>query len=304
MSTGIGAKNGLLIRNRAAFENARKLNAVVFDKTGTLTKGEFGVTDVQGAELDEDALLSLAYSVESQSEHPIAKAIVKEGKKRNLPLQKVADFQAIAGKGLKATVDGKEIMIVSPGTMRSENIAFDESRYAALAGQGKTVVFVLSGKTLLGSIALSDIVRDTAKDAVATLKSMHVQSIMLTGDNKRAAAYVGEAVGIDSVIAEVLPQDKAQKIDELHAEGKRVAMTGDGINDAPSLAKADLGVAIGAGTDVAIETADVILVKSDPKDVVNILKLSKAVYRKMVQNLAWATAYNVVALPLAGGRAL
>jgi Cu2+-exporting ATPase len=301
VSTSIAAKKGLLIRDRAAFENARKLNAVVFDKTGTLTEGEFGITDVQYYGIAKDELLSIAYSVESNSEHPIAQGIVREGKKLNLQLKKVSDYQAIPGKGLKATVDGNKIMVVSPGYIKSENIEFDESQYDKLAQQGKTVVFVLSNDKLLGFIALSDIIRETAKSAIETLRSMNIESIMLTGDNKRVAAYVGEKLNIDTIIAEVLPQEKASKIDELHNEGKTVAMTGDGVNDAPSLAKADLGIAIGAGTDVAIETADVILVKSNPKDVVNILKLSKAIYKKMIQNLAWATAYNVIALPLAAG---
>ncbi|MFH1513663.1 MAG: heavy metal translocating P-type ATPase, partial [Bacillota bacterium] len=301
VSTSIAAKKGLLIRNRAAFENARKLNAVVFDKTGTLTEGEFGITDMQVYGISKDELLTIAYSVESNSEHPIAKGIVKEGKKQNLALKKVTDYQSIPGKGLKAIVDGNEIMAVSPGYIQSEKIDFDETQYDKLAQQGKTVVFVLSNDKLIGYIALSDIIRETAKEAIEILGSMHVESIMLTGDNRRVAAYVGEKLNIDTIIAEVLPQDKALKIDELHNKGKIVAMTGDGVNDAPSLAKADLGIAIGAGTDVAIETADVILVKSNPKDVVSILKLSKATYKKMIQNLVWATAYNLIALPLAAG---
>lgn len=301
VSTSIAAKKGLLIRDRAAFENARKLNAVVFDKTGTLTEGEFGITDIRENGISRDELLSIAYSVELNSEHPIAKGIVKEGKKLNLELKEVSDYQAIPGKGLKALVDGNEIMVVSPGYIRSENIEFDETEFVKLAKQGKTVVFILSNNKLLGYIALSDIIRETAKDAIETLKSMNVESIMLTGDNKRVASYVGDILNIDTVIAEVLPHEKASIIDELQKDGKIVAMTGDGVNDAPSLAKADLGIAIGAGTDVAIETADVILVKSNPKDVVSILKLSKAIYRKMVQNLAWATGYNLIALPLAAG---
>ena len=301
VSTSIGAQKGLLIRDRAAFENARKLNAVVFDKTGTLTEGEFGITDVFETGISKDELLTIAYSVESNSEHPIAKAIVKEGKKLNLPLKEVKNYQNITGQGLKATVDNREIMIVSPGYIRLKNIAFDENNFNKLAEEGKTVVFIIENKTLLGYIALSDIVRETSKEAIDTLKEMNVESIMLTGDNQKAANYIGNILNLDKVIAEVLPQDKASKIDQLHKEGKTVAMTGDGVNDAPALAKADLGIAIGAGTDVAIETADVILVKSNPLDVVNILKLSKATYRKMIQNLVWATAYNVIALPLAAG---
>ncbi len=301
VSTSIGAKKGLLIRNRSAFEEARKLNAIVFDKTGTLTEGQFGITDIVSTGLNENELLSLIYSVESNSEHPIAKGLVKEGKKRDLKLQDVKDYQALPGKGLVANVEGREIRIVSPGYMILEKIAFDTINYEKLAAQGKTVIFVLEESKLIGYVALSDIIRDSAIETVATLKTMHIESIMLTGDNTKVANYVGQKIGIDQIIAEVLPQDKAMKIKELIKSGKKVAMTGDGINDAPSLALAHLGIAIGAGTDVAIETADVILVKSNPLDVVNILKLSKATYRKMIQNLIWATGYNVIALPLAAG---
>ncbi|HEY5555964.1 copper-translocating P-type ATPase [Acetobacterium sp.] len=301
VSTSIGAKRGLLIRDRAAFENARKLNAVVFDKTGTLTEGEFGITDIIAVGISQEELLSIAYSMESNSEHPIAKGIVKEGKKLKLKMKEVKDYQNLTGKGLKANVDGKDIMIVSPGYLRSEKIAFDEKKYEKLAREGKTVVFVLERNTLLGYLALSDIIRDTAREAIDALKSMNIETILLTGDNQRVASYVGNRLKIDQVIAEVLPQEKASKIDELIKGGKIVAMTGDGVNDAPSLARADLGIAIGAGTDVAIETADVILVRNNPLDVVTILNLSKATYRKMRQNLIWATAYNIIALPLAAG---
>lgn len=301
VSTSIGAKRGLLIRNRAAFENARKLNAVVFDKTGTLTEGAFGITDIKGIKISSDELLLLAYSVESNSEHPIAKGIVNEGKKLNLKMKEVTDYQNLPGKGLKAKVEGKDIRVVSPGYMQSEKLAFDEPHFEKLAREGKTVIFILEGKILLGYIALADIIRETARETIDTLKSMNIETILLTGDNQRVAAYVGNSLRIDTVMAEVLPQEKASKIDELIKTGKIVAMTGDGINDAPSLAKADLGIAIGAGTDVAIETADVILVKNNPLDVVTILKLSKATYRKMRQNLIWATAYNIIALPLAAG---
>lgn len=301
VSTSIGAKRGLLIRNRSAFENARKLDSVVFDKTGTLTEGEFGVTDIKAIDISEDNLLSIAYSVESNSEHPIAKGIVKEGKKRNLELLEVANYKNLPGKGLSATIDDRDIMVVSPGYIRNNNINFNEEYYEELAQEGKTVVFVLENNKLVGYIALSDIIRDTAKEAIATLRTMGIESIMLTGDNQRVASYVAKRLNIDTVIAEVLPQEKSKRIEDLIGEGKMVAMTGDGVNDAPSLALADLGIAIGAGTDVAIETADIILVKSNPLDVVNIIKLSKATYRKMVQNLIWATGYNVIALPLAAG---
>ncbi len=301
VSTSIGAKKGLLIRNRVAFENARDLNAVVFDKTGTLTKGEFGITDIHEIGISQEDLLLIAHSVESNSEHPIGKGIVKQGKKLELKIKEVRNFQNLPGKGLKATIDGKEIMIVSPGYMKAERICFDENHYEILAQEGKTVVFILENNTLIGYIALSDIVRDTAKEAIDTLKNMDIETIMLTGDNQRVASYVGKILKIDTVIAEVLPKEKSDKIGELLKQGKKVAMTGDGVNDAPSLAKADLGIAIGAGTDIAIETADVILVRSNPLDVVNIIKLSKATYKKMIQNLIWATGYNVIALPLAAG---
>lgn len=301
VSTSIGAKRGLLIRDRAAFEYARKLDAVVFDKTGTLTEGEFGITDIKAYGLSEEELLSIAYALESGSEHPIARGIVKEAKQKNLKSRKVSGFKNLPGKGLTAMVDDREIFIVSPGYMKAENIEFDETHYERLATEGKTVIFVLEKDRLKGFIALSDIVRESAKETVETLRTMNIESFMLTGDNKRVAEYVGRQLNIDKVIAEVLPGEKASKIEDLQKAGRIIGMTGDGVNDAPALAVADLGIAIGAGTDVAVETADVILVKSNPLDVVNIIKLSKATYRKMLQNLFWATAYNLIALPLAAG---
>lgn len=301
MSTSIAAKNGLLIRNRLAFEEARNLDAIVFDKTGTLTKGEFGVTDMYPIDITEEQLLTIAYSVETNSEHPIAQGIVRKGEELSLKVKKVSDFQNLPGKGLEATVEGKKIHVVSPGYMKAEKIAFDEGTYEKLAKQGKTVVFVLEDNILQGFIALADQLHDNAQEAITKIQSMGIETIMLTGDNQRVASYVGEKLGIDIVIAEVLPQDKSAKIQSLMQDGKRVAMIGDGVNDAPSLAAATLGIAIGAGTDVAIETADIILVKSNPLDIVSLLKLAKATYSKIVQNLLWATAYNVVALPLAAG---
>lgn len=301
VSTSIGAKRGLLIRDRNAFENARKLNAVVFDKTGTLTEGEFGITDIKVQGRSEEEVMTIVYSVESNSEHPIARGIVKEGKKRELLLKEVTEYQNIPGQGLQATVDGKDIMVVSPGYIKEEKIEFDEKYYENLAEQGKTVVFILENRELIGYLALSDIVRDSAREAVEVLKSMNIESIMLTGDNSKVASFVGNQLKIDQIISEVLPNEKADKIEELKKQGMKVAMTGDGVNDAPALAIADLGIAVGAGTDVAIETADIILVKDNPLDVVSIIKLSKATYRKMIQNLIWATGYNVIALPLAAG---
>ncbi|PKM64516.1 MAG: copper-translocating P-type ATPase [Firmicutes bacterium HGW-Firmicutes-20] len=301
ISTSIGAKRGLLIRDRKAFESARKIDLVVFDKTGTLTEGEFGITEIRSIDVEEEHLLTLAYSMELNSEHPIAKGIVKEGKKRELISKDVSDYQNLPGKGLKAVIDNKKVMIVSPGYIRDQEIPFDQEDYESLAHQGKTVVFVLEDEQLLGYIALSDIIRESAMTAVDTLTSMNIKSVMLTGDNHNVADFVGKKLNIDMVISEVLPQQKSEKIEELIKKGHKVAMTGDGVNDAPALARADLGIAIGAGTDVAIETADVILVKSDPNDVVNLIKLSKATYTKMIQNLVWATGYNIIAMPLAAG---
>lgn len=301
ISTSIGAKRGLLIRDRKAFENARKVDLVVFDKTGTLTEGEFGITEIRTIDVEEEKLLTLAYSMELNSEHPIAKGIVKEGKKRELTSKDVSDYQNLPGKGLEAIIDNKKVMIVSPGYIRDQEISFDQEDYESLAHQGKTVVFVLEDEKLIGYIALSDIIRESAKKAVDTLKSMNIKSVMLTGDNHNVADFVGKKLNIDMVISEVLPQQKSEKIEELINKGHKVAMTGDGVNDAPALARADLGIAIGAGTDVAIETADVILVKSDPNDVVNLIKLSRATYSKMIQNLVWATGYNIIAMPLAAG---
>ena len=301
VSTNIAAQKGLLIKNRASFENARNLNTVVFDKTGTLTEGEFEVTDIVALEVPEIELMTILYSMEVNSEHPIAKGIIKKGKKLGIPIKKISDFQNIPGRGLRGKIEERNIFVVSPGFLEKENISFDKARFEQLAQEGKTIIFVLEERTLLGYVALADKIREASRDAINILKSMGVESIMLTGDNWKVANYVAKKLGIDKVIAEVLPEEKAVVIDKLHHEGKTVAMTGDGVNDAPALAKANLGIAIGTGTDVAIETADVILVKSNPLDVVNILKLSKVTYKKMVQNLIWATAYNLAALPLAAG---
>ncbi|MFK8793999.1 heavy metal translocating P-type ATPase [Planococcus plakortidis] len=302
VSTSISAKQGLLIRNRADFEGARNLNAVVFDKTGTLTKGEFGVTDIVASEgYSEEQVLQLATAIEQNSEHPIATGIVQSAKERNLKIGKVTDFESITGKGIQGQVDGVKINAVSPGFIKGENLAYDEQRFDALSEEGKTVVFVLADDKLAGMIALADMVRDTAKQAVAALKEKDIHSIMLTGDNEKVANWVAAQLGIDEVYAEVLPDDKANQIKKIKEQGWRVAMTGDGVNDAPALATADLGIAIGAGTDVAMETADVVLVKSNPNDVVALIELSKKTYRKMVQNLWWATGYNIFAIPLAAG---
>jgi Cu2+-exporting ATPase len=299
VSTALAAKNGLLIRNRVAFEGARKLQAIIFDKTGTLTEGRFGVTDtlVLSQDIDEDTLRKYAASVDANSEHPIAKAIAASSEKK-LPVE---HFKSIPGKGAEGRVEGKEIKVVSPGFLRGQNIAVTDTRIEPLQGQGKTVVFVLVDGKLKGAMALADIVRPEAKQAIAALKLLNIRCMMLTGDNKATAKWVSDQVGLDEYFAEVMPQDKAAKVKEVQSRGVLVAMTGDGVNDAPALAQADLGIAIGAGSDVAVETADVILVRSNPLDVVAILTLSRATYRKMVQNLLWATGYNTFAIPLAGG---
>ncbi len=299
VSTALAAKHGLLIRSRTAFEASRKLRAIIFDKTGTLTEGRFGVTDtlLLAEDITEEALRSYAASVDAHSEHPIAKAITAASEK-TLPVE---GFKSITGKGAEGRVEGKDIKVVSPGYLREQNIELTDERVEPLQAQGKTVVFVLVDGKLKGAIALADIVRPEAKQAITALKALDIRCLMLTGDNKATAKWVSEQVGLDEYFAEVLPQDKAAKVKEVQARGVLVAMTGDGVNDAPALAQADLGIAIGAGSDVAVETADVILVRSNPLDVVAILALSRATYRKMIQNLIWATGYNVVALPLAAG---
>lgn len=299
VSTALAASNGLLIRNRPAFERARKIQAIIFDKTGTLTEGRFGVTDTLlfSQDINEDTLHQYAASVEANSEHPIAKAIADSTENK----LSIENFKGIAGKGAEARVEGKEVKVVSPGFLLEQNIDMTDERVDELKGQGKTVVFVLIDGQLMGAIALADIIRPESKQSIAALRAMGIKCMMLTGDNKQVAQWVSDQVGLDEYFAEVLPQDKAAKVKEVQSRGILVAMTGDGVNDAPALAQADLGIAIGAGSDVAVETADIILVRSNPLDVVALLKLSKATYSKMIQNLVWATGYNAFAIPLAGG---
>jgi len=299
VSTAISARNGLLIRNRTAFERARTIDAMIFDKTGTLTKGEFGVTDtlVFSDAFTEQELLRYAASVESHSEHPIARGITKATEERF----DMEDFQAIPGKGAEATVNGRGVKVVSPGYLREQGISVDDDRIVELSSQGKTIVYVLVDGDLRGAIALADVIRPESSEAISRLKAMGVQAMMLTGDNEEVARWVADEIGLDDYFAEVLPDEKAAKVKEVQSRGLVVAMTGDGVNDAPALATADVGMAIGAGTDVAVETADIILVRSNPLDAVAIFDLSRATYRKMIQNLAWATGYNVFAIPLAAG---
>ncbi|MBH0157195.1 copper-translocating P-type ATPase [Fictibacillus sp. 5RED26] len=301
-STTLSAKNGLLIRNRTSFEDARNLDSIVFDKTGTLTKGEFGVTDIiTEANKDENDLLQLAASIESQSEHPIAKGIVEEANKRNIKLLEVEEFKSITGKGLQGIIKSKAVKVMSPRYVIEESIAFDSTTYKKLSNEGKTVSFILINDELYGMIALADQVKDTAYRAIEKLKEKNIRTIMLTGDNQQVANWVGKKLKLDEIFSEVLPHQKADQIKKIKSSGQKVAMTGDGVNDAPALASADLGIAIGAGTDVAMETADIILARSNPEDVVSIIDLSRATYKKMLQNLWWAAGYNIFALPLAAG---
>ncbi|MFD2103157.1 heavy metal translocating P-type ATPase [Tabrizicola soli] len=302
VSTSLSAGNGLLIRDRAAFERARNLNAVVFDKTGTLTEGRFGISDiVLLAEGDENEELSFAAAAESQSEHPIAHGIVAEAKERSLVIPSATDVSNITGEGIVAKVDGQDVRIVSPGHLARQGNAIAHNSLKRLEGQGKTVVVLVRDGEPRALFALADIVRPESKEAIAELKSLGISSMMLTGDAEGVAKTVSDELGITEYFAEVLPDQKSQKIEELQARGLSVAMVGDGVNDAPALVMADLGIAIGAGTDVAVESADVVLVRSDPSDVGAILGLSRATYRKMVQNLVWATGYNAIAIPMAAG---
>ncbi len=299
VSTALAAGNGLLIRDRTAFESARKLNAIIFDKTGTLTEGRFGVTDVLQFtnSISKDELLSFAAAVELHSEHPIARGVVAASP--NPPV--VEGFRAIPGKGAEGTVLGRNVSVVSPGYLRERDLSVTDSRIDDLSAQGKTVVFVVIDGVVEGALALADMIRPESKDAIATLQAMGIKTMMLTGDNHQVAKWVSDEIGLDEYFAEVLPHEKSDKVKEIQARGLTVAMTGDGVNDAPALAQADVGIAIGAGTDVAVETADIVLVRSNPGDVAAILKLSRATYKKMIQNLWWAAGYNIVAIPIAAG---
>jgi len=304
MITAVSARNGLLIRQRTPFENARRLDTVVFDKTGTLTKGEFGVSEVVSfGDWSEDQLLRQAASVERNSEHTIAQGIVHKAEEAGLTLAPISDFASLPGRGAKATVEGEEVFIGSMRILETPGIKAQDiaARVDPIAAQGKTIVLVVSGGKVQGLIALADIIRDESGEAVRMLKDLGLEVAMITGDNEPTARYVAERLELNTYFAEVLPDQKSERIRELQRLGKKVAMVGDGVNDAPALAQADVGIAIGAGTDVAIETADVILVENDPRDVADVIALSRLANRKMVQNLLWATGYNVVAIPLAAG---
>ncbi len=302
VSTSLAAKHGLLIRKRPQFENARKINAVIFDKTGTLTEGKFGVTDIQTFNnMNENTLLSYAATVENDSEHPIATGILNEAKAKDLEFLEMTNFNSITGVGIEGTIDDKQVKVVSPGYVRKQNIDFDDKNFEKWSQQGKTVVFLLVDEELAGAVALADKIKESSKETIDQLHKRNIKAIMLTGDNQKVANYVAEQIGIDEVYAEVMPNEKAEKVTEIQGRGLIVAMTGDGINDAPALTKADVGIAVGAGTDIAMDSADIVLVDSNPKDILAIFSLSKRTYNKLVQNLIWATGYNVIALPLAAG---
>ena len=299
-STTLSAKNGLLIRNRTAFENSRKIDTIVFDKTGTLTLGKFGVDFIKTLDnkYKEDEILKYAASLEKGSEHPIAQGILDKAEEKELDLFEVNDFEAIKGKGIKGSIDDKEILVVSPGYLKENNIEIPKD---LPENEISTDVFLIIDDKVEGVIGLSDQIREESYNAVKKLKEDGIKCWMLTGDNEKTAKEVSDKLELDGYFAEVLPDEKQDRIKELQNDNKFVAMTGDGVNDAPALAQADVGIAIGSGTDVAAETADIILVNSNPEDVVSLIKFGKATYKKMIQNLIWATGYNVIAIPLAAG---
>jgi len=305
ISTSLGAQNGLLVKDRLALERARNLDMVIFDKTGTLTRGVPALSGVAAAPgSNESDLLALAAAVEANSEHPLAKAIVAEAKRRNLPALQSANFEALPGRGAQAQVNSKRVILGGPRLLTEDKIAVSsevERSTTTWASEGKTVLYVVADGGLLGAFAVEDEIRPESHEAVRELHRLGIQVAMITGDAKTVADSVAQRIGIDEVAAEVLPADKASAVKRFQAGGKRVAMVGDGVNDAPALATADVGIAIGAGTDVAIESAGIVLVRSDPRDIVGAIQLSRATYRKMIQNLVWATAYNLIAIPVAGG---
>ncbi|AZI33856.1 copper-translocating P-type ATPase [Kaistella carnis] len=300
ISTAVSAQNGLLIRNRTAFEESRKISVLLFDKTGTLTKGDFGVTRIESVDksFSTEEILRLSSALEQSSEHPIAIGILKKVKEDNITIPTLQNFKAITGKGVEANVEGKDIKIVSPGFLKDEKINIPEDAFSDAA---ETVVFVLVDGKLAGYIALADEIRPESADAIKIFKKNNIKVLMATGDNEQTAKAVSEKLGLDGYFAEVLPEEKVKIVKDLQAKGEFVAMTGDGVNDAPALAQANVGIAVGSGTDVAAETADIILVNSNPQDIANLILFGKATYNKMIQNLLWATGYNVVAIPLAAG---
>jgi P-type Cu2+ transporter len=298
ISTSLGARNGLLVKNRIALERARNLDVVIFDKTGTLTKGQPALTAVSGA--GETEVLRLAASVEADSEHPLARAIVAGAKARGIEPAAITDFESLAGRGARAKVDGRDVAVGGPRLLADFGLEADPST-EAWARDGQTVLHVVSGGRIVGALAVEDEIRPESAEAIERLHAMGLKVAMITGDAQAVADSVARRLGVDEVAAQVLPEDKAKAVKRFQVGGRKVAMVGDGVNDAPALATADVGIAIGAGTDVAIESAGIVLVRSDPRDVVGAIELSRATYRKMIQNLVWATAYNLVAIPVAAG---
>jgi P-type Cu2+ transporter len=305
ISTTIAARQGLLVRNRRGLEDARNLNAIIFDKTGTLTRGEFRVVEITTATgLSADEALGLAASVERDSEHTIAQGVVKSADERGLSSPRAESFQAIPGEGAQATIEGRQLMIGGPALLRRAGVSLDGDLQKAMdkaSQNAQTAIVLIEGVRPLAVLAIADAIRPESREAVQRLHDQKIQVIMMTGDSTAVANAVAKELGIDTVMAEVSPEQKASKVKELRDAGKRVGMVGDGVNDAPALATADVAIAIGAGTDVAVEAGDVVLIRSDPRDVPRIISLSKAAYRKMIQNLWWAAGYNIVALPLAAG---
>ncbi|MDP2708853.1 MAG: copper-translocating P-type ATPase [bacterium] len=302
ISTALSAQNGLLIRNRTAFENARRISTIIFDKTGTLTKGTFSLKKifVLDNNYDENKILQIAEALEKNSEHPIAKAVINEARGRGVKSLRADNFKAVKGKGIEANLENKKYIMASPGYLKELGFAVPEQ----LSQTEGTMIFVAAGgekPNLIGAFNLSDTMREESYEAVKLLRSQGIKMWMLTGDNKSSAKSAAEDLKLDGYFSGVLPHQKQEKVKELQAQGEFVAMVGDGINDAPALAQADVGIAIGSGTDIAAETADIILVNSNPKDIAALILFGKATYRKMVQNLAWATGYNVIAIPLAAG---
>ncbi|QEC70280.1 copper-translocating P-type ATPase [Panacibacter ginsenosidivorans] len=299
-STALSAKNGLLIKKRTDFENARKITTLVFDKTGTLTVGKFEVSKIVVLQknIEEKELLRLAAALEENSEHPIATGILQKAKDLSVIIPAAQNFNAITGKGVEANVEGNDIKVVSPGYLKENKMPFPDNYNSDAA---ETVVFVIIKNNLAGYITLADTIRPESAEAIKTLHDNKIKAVLLTGDNKQVAESVSKKLGIDEYYAEVLPHQKLEKIKELQNKGEYVAMTGDGVNDAPALAQANVGIAVGSGSDIAAETAGIVLVNSNPKDIVNLILFGKATYKKMIQNLVWATGYNIVALPLAAG---
>ena len=303
VGTGLGAKRGILFKSAMALEHAASIDTVVFDKTGTLTRGEPEVEEIVTAGVSEDDLLSLAAAVERESEHPLAEAVVAAAHARGIEPPPAESFEAIAGKGVVAMVEGRRVLLGNRAFLEGEGVSLDGLREGSdeLAGSGRTVVHVALDESAAGLVAIADAPRETAAESVRALESLGIRTVMLTGDNRQTAERIAAALGIQEVLAEVLPADKAATIAQLQREGRKTAMVGDGVNDAPALAQADLGIAIGAGTDVAIETADVVLMRSDPLDVETAVTIGRGTVRKMRQNLGWAIGYNSLALPIAAG---